>query len=429
MQIIEERGFHISTEPSTWFRLKTGAWLAYESMKAHKLRTFLTLLGVIIGVGSVVLVGAAIEGLGVNAERTVSRAFGSESYLIAQLASPGQISRREIFEKLKRNKQIRPEDYSYLKSTTGQDVLYSPYQQKVDDVKSGDRTLEGANIIGVASALSEIRDLGIAEGRFFTDQEEQTRQQVAVIGDDFRTTFFEGLNPIGKTVKINGYDFVVVGVQERLGSSFGRSQDNSVYIPSPTFARLYGYPKSIAIFGRPRPGSNHTIEEALDITRVALRTRFRTGPGKSDPFEFLTPDSIRGFIDRVLGLISVIVVPVTMISLIIGGIGIMNIMLVSVTERTREIGIRKSLGAQSKEIMLQFLLESLMVSALGGVLGLGFAAIVCELLTNLLNADLKITLPYVFIALFVSSTVGVISGWYPAKRAASLNPIDALRTE
>ncbi len=398
-------------------------------MKAHKLRTFLTLLGVVIGVGSVVLVGAAIEGLGVNAERTVSRAFGSESYLIAQLASPGQISRREIFEKLKRNKQIRPEDVEYLKGVTGDDVQYSPYQQRIDDVKSGDRTLEGTSIIGVASALSEIRDLGIVEGRFFTDQEEKNKQQVAVIGDDLRSTFFEGMNPLGRSIKISGFDFTVIGVQEKLGSSFGRSQDNSVYIPAPTFARLYGYPKSIAVFGRPRPTSGHSLEESLDITRVALRTRFKAAPGTTDPFEFLTPDSIRGFIDSILGLISIIVVPVTMISLIVGGIVVMNIMLVSVTERTREIGIRKSLGAQSKEIMLQFLLESLMVSAAGGILGLAFAAVVCEILTNALNADLKITLPYVFIAIFVSSSVGIISGWYPAKKAASLDPIEALRVE
>lgn len=416
-------------QPSFWFRLKTATSLAAQSMRAHKLRTFLTLLGVIIGVASVVLVGAAIEGLGVSAERTVSRAFGTDSYLVAQLAAPGRLSRREVFDKLKKNKRINRDDLEYLKLTTGEDILYSPYMQRAEDIKSGDKIFEGAIIIGAGAALAEIRDVAIIEGRFFTDQEERTRQQVAIIGDDIRGAFFLGVSPLGKQIKINGFDFTVIGIQERLGSSFGRSQDNSIYIPAPAYARLYGYPQTFPVFGRPRPGLGHTFEEALDITRSALRTRYRARPGADDPFDFLTPDSIRGFVDNILGLISVVVVPVTMISLIVGGIVIMNIMLVSVTERTREIGIRKSLGARSKEIMLQFLLESLLVSLAGGLMGLALAAGLCELLIKTLNADLKITLPYVFVAVFVSSAVGIISGWYPAKRAASLDPIVALRAE
>lgn len=417
------------TQPGTWFRLRTAAWLAFESMKAHKLRTFLTLLGVVIGVGSVVLVGAAIEGLGVNAERTVARAFGTESYMVAQLASPGRLSRREVFDKLKRNKRIRKEDFEYLRMTTGSDIMYSPYQFKSDDVKYNDRIFEGAMIIGVAAAISEIRDLAVVEGRFFTEQEERTKQQVAIIGDDIRLKFFEGVTPLGKQIKIAGFDFTVIGVQDRLGSSFGRSQDNSIYIPTPAYARLYGYPPTMIVFGRARAGLGYSMDDSLDMTRVALRTRYRARPGADDPFEFLTPDSIRGFIDSILGLISMVVVPVTMISLIVGGIVIMNIMLVSVTERTREIGIRKSLGARSSEIMLQFLLESVIVSFIGGVIGLAFAAGICELLIKLLNADMKITLPYVFVAIFVSSVVGIVSGWYPAKRAARLDPIVALRAE
>jgi putative ABC transport system permease protein len=374
-------------------------------------------------------VGAAIEGLGVTASEVTSKAFGTETYLIAQIASPGGLSRRQVFEKLRKNKQIRKEDLAHLRLITGDQILYSPYQQRPEDVKSGERTFEGAIVIGVAAALADIRDVAVADGRFFTDQEEQTRQQVCVIGEDLRVAFFEGTSPIGKTIKVRGYDFRIVGVQEKLGSSFGRTQDNSVYVPATVYARLYGYPATMSIFGRPRAGTGLTLDTSLDVTRVALRSRFRAKPGADDPFEFLTPDSIRGFVDNILGLISVVVVPVTMISLVVGGIVIMNIMLVSVTERTREIGVRKSLGARSSDILLQFLLESLIVSGAGGMLGLAFAAVLCEILSQAFGAALKITTPYVILAIFVSSATGVISGWYPARRAARLDPVEALRSE
>lgn len=398
-------------------------------MASHRLRTFLTLLGVLIGVGSVVLVGAAIEGLGVTAEEITSKAFGTETYMVAQLASPGRLSRKEVFEKLKKNKRIRREDVEYLKVVTGNQILYSPYQQRAEDVKFEERTFEGGIIIGADAALADIRDVAVIDGRFFTDQEEKNRQQVCVIGDDIRAAFFEGSSALGRSVKIRGFDFTVVGIQEKLGSNFGRTQDNSVYIPSTVFARLYGYPQSTAVFGRPRAGTGLSLEDGLDITRSALRTRYRAKPGADDPFEVLTPDSIRGFVDNILGLISVVVVPVTMISLVVGGIVIMNIMLVSVTERTREIGIRKAVGATSADIQMQVLLESLIVSFTGGVLGLALAAGLAELLTRFLDADLKITAPYVVLAVFVSSAVGILSGWYPARRAARLDPIEALRAE
>jgi putative ABC transport system permease protein len=234
---------------------------------------------------------------------------------------------------------------------------------------------------------------------------------------------------VGRTVKIRGIDFLVVGEQERLGSAFGRSQDNQVYIPYTVFTRMFGTGQSIAIFARPRPELKLKLDEALDITRVALRSRFKTPPNKPDTFDTVTPDAVRSMIDQILGMISAVVVPVTGISLVVGGIVIMNIMLVSVTERTHEIGVRKALGARRFDVMLQFLLESVLMSVVGGILGLALGAAATELLSRAFEISMRITAFYVLLAVFVSSAVGIASGWYPASRASKLDPVAALRAE
>ena len=411
------------------FRLFTAAGLAVASIVAHKLRSFLTLLGVIIGVASVVLVGAAIEGLGNYAEESTSKAFGSESYLLAQIANVGRMTRKERADKLRHNKQLRNEDLAYLELTTGDQVMYSSYRQQPEDLKHNSLTMEAANILGVSARLPEIRDIVVVEGRFFTEQEEQARQQVAIIGQDVVTEFFPSVVPVGQMITIRGYAFSVIGVQEKLGSADGRSQDSSVYIPATVFNRIFGPAKSLSIFARPRAQSGLTLAESLDVTRVALRTRFKARPGADDPFDFLTPDSIRAFIDSILGLVKAVVIPVTGISLVVGGIVVMNIMLVSVTERTREIGLRKSLGARRGDIMLQFLLESVMMSAMGGFIGLSLGALTAFGLSYALGVKLGVSPAYAVLAIGVSSIVGMVSGWYPASRAAKLDPVEALRAE
>ncbi len=409
--------------------ITTASGLALDSIRAHKLRSFLTLLGVIIGVASVVLVGAAVDGLGVYAEGITARAFGTDSYLVAQIAAVGRLSQKEFVEKQRRNKRIRPEDVTYLREETGSDIIYSPYAQRTEDVKGDNQVYEGASIIGTSYTLPEIRDVPVIEGRFFTETEDRMRKHVAVIGQDIRDDVLGGVSPIGKTIRVAGEEFTVIGLLEKQGSSFGRSLDNPVYIPISVFETMYGSRRGTAVFGRARPSTNLSMDDALDITRSALRARYHTPPGQPDNFDTLTPDSVRAFVDQILGVIAAIVVPVTSISLVVGGIVIMNIMLVSVTERTREIGIRKSLGARQNDIMLQFLTESVILSLAGGLIGLAGGALVALALSALFGATLKITLPYVFLSIFVSSTVGIISGWYPARRAARLDPVVALRAE
>ena len=402
-------------------------WLAIDSVRAHKLRSFLTLLGVIVGVASVVMVGAAIEGLGTYASDSTSKVFGSNTFLIAQVANA--VSRSEYFAKLKQNRPIRPDDLKYLKALTGDAILYSAYNQRVEDIRREMRRSEGASIIGVASVLPEMREIDVSNGRFFTDQEERSAQPVAVIGSDVADTLFPNTNPVGQSVTIQGRVFTVVGVQEKEGSPFGRSQDNIAYIPFPVFVRMYGSGQSIAIFARARPGTHLSVESALDVTRVALRARFHARPGQADRFDSLTPEAMQSFITQLLGMISAVVVPVTLISLVVGGIVIMNIMLVSVTERTHEIGVRKSVGARQADIRRQFLMEAVILSGAGGMLGVALGASLTMLLAKIADLTLTITLRYVVMGLTVSGIVGVVSGWYPAVRASRLDPIEALRAD
>jgi putative ABC transport system permease protein len=414
----------------TTFRfLGTAISLAVDSIRVHKLRSFLTLLGIIIGVASVILVGAAIDGLGAYADQITSKAFGTNSFLVAQIASVGRLTYKQIVAKQKRNKRIRPEDVAYLRSVTGTQVLYASYQQRIADVKAENQTYEDANIIGASATLPDIRDVPVADGRFFTETEEQYRQPVAVIGEDIRTKLFPGSSPIGRTLRLTGIDFTVVGLLEQQGSSFGQSLDNPVYIPISVYYQLFGGRDKGIMFGRGRPSTGLTMDGALDITRNALRSHFHARPGEEDNFDVLTPDSVRSFTDQILGVIAGVVVPITAISLVVGGIVVMNIMLVSVTERTREIGIRKSLGARESDIMLQFLTESVFLSIAGGVLGLIVGASIAQLLQVLTGATLRVTATYVVLSILVSSIVGIVSGWYPARRAARLDPVEALRAE
>lgn len=412
------------------YQLSSALGLAWDSIRTHKLRSFLTLLGVIIGVASVILVGSAIDGLGLYAEESTAKAFGSESYLVAQVAGAGGMTRKEYQTKLQFNRPITLEHDRYLQSVNGDTTMYSPYRQNQADTKREGATLEETSILGVSADMADIRDVTVVDGRFFTPTEEMSGLNVAVVGDDVKTNLFPGMDsPLGQTFKIQGVDFTVVGVVERLGSSFGRSQDNSAYIPITAYNRLFGPGTSIAIFARPRKESGLTMMQSLDLTRVALRNRFHQRPGETDRFDFITPDAIRGFIDSLLSIVAAVVVPVTLISLVVGGIVIMNIMLVSVTERTREIGIRKALGARRFDIMLQILIEAVIMSFSGGAIGVAIGAIVTVGLTQAFGVTLRVTPFYVLLSVMVSATVGIVSGWYPALKASKLDPIVALRAE
>jgi putative ABC transport system permease protein len=412
-------------------QLSSAVGLAASSIGAHKLRSFLTLLGTIIGVASVIMVGAAIKGLGTYAERSTASAFGTESFGVAQVAMSGNMSRRAFIDKMKHNKQIRTGDARFVEEVAGSRVYFSPNRQRSGVTFRRDNLMcDDATVAGVAASMVDIRDLKVADGRFFTEQEERSSAHVAVIGDEVYGILFAGAgSPVGRTLRIDGAEFMVIGVMEKLGSTFGMSQDRNAYIPVTVFNRMYGEGSGFTLLGRAKPGSGLTLAQALDETRVVLRARFHVKPGDPDNFDTQTPESMRGFIDQILAVIAAAVVPLTLISLVVGGIVIMNIMLVSVVERTAEIGLRKALGARRRDIMSQILIEAVSLSVLGGAIGVSIGALVTVALSAVLALPLTITAGYVLLAMGVSSAVGVLSGWYPALRAAKMQPVEALRAE
>src|SRR5215472_7291760 len=233
----------------SWLQFANAFRLAMDSIRAHKLRSFLTLLGVIIGVASVILVGAAIDGLDVYAKDSTSKAFGAESFIVAQLVGQGRISRTEYFERMKRNKPIRNDDLRFMEAVAGDDVLYSPYRQHTSDVKRENLSCDDTQITGSSADMPIIRDIDLSDGRFFTEAEDRARLNMAVIGETVKDALFpNGVSPLEKVIHIEGIDFTVVGVLEKLGSSFGRDQDKNIYIPNGAFERLYGAGLGFPVF-------------------------------------------------------------------------------------------------------------------------------------------------------------------------------------
>jgi putative ABC transport system permease protein len=400
------------------------AKIALQSIFAHKLRAFLTLIGIIIGVASVVIVGASIDGLNAYAVEKISKILGANHFMIARIAHVGNLTEEEWEKMMKRNKRLDWDDLDWLINKCGSCQEVGAEAGWRVDLKHDGQELYGTQIHGVTSNLLVIEDKTISEGRFLLPHEVEHSAMVVVIGMDLRDKFYTGLDPIGRTLTIQGLPMTIVGVEERRGSMFGQSLDNNAYIPLTTFQRMFGRRQSIQLHGKAhtREAFEPTIEEA----RIAMRNRHKLKGNEDDDFGLVNVEQINNQIDEVTGAIAMAVIPITLISLVVGGIVVMNIMLVSVTERTFEIGLRKAVGAKRKHILVQFLIESSVLCALGGVLGLLLASGVSWLISSTTPVPMSITITYVVLSIAVSSVIGMLFGIYPALKAARLDPIIAL---
>ena len=398
--------------------------ISVKSILEYKLRAFLTLLGVIIGVASVVVVGASISGLNSYVTEKISKVLGANHFMVNRMAHSGQMDDEEFERRNRRNKNVTWEEYEFVKDKCKSCSEIGAQNDSGADLNQDGIEMPSVRVSGVTANMQIIEDKTIDQGRFILDSEVERTAKVCVIGTDIADKFFPNQNPLGQKLKIRGLPLTIVGVEEKRGSMFGQSFDRNVYIPISLHLQMFEHGNGIQIHGKAADRDALTL--AIDDARTDLRNKRKLLGSDEDTFGLVNTAELGSQIDEFTGAIAAVVVPITMITLIVGGIVVMNIMLVSVTERTFEVGLRKALGATRKQILLQFLIESSLLCIVGGLLGLLLAVGVTTLITYFLEITMTVTIGYVLMSIIVSSVIGIVAGLYPAFKAAKLDPIVAL---
>ena len=403
--------------------------LALAAVWTHPLRSFLTLLGMIIGMASFMVVLSILQGFNSYVDEKIA-GIGSNSFTASRFSFEDFGNSDAMAAARRRNKELDMDELEFIRRNA---KLVGAIGAKAGgvtrDIRYKDETLNDVTITGVEPVIGEIESVDVAEGRYFTDAENQNSMRVVFIGSDIQSKLFPQGGAVGSVLYISGLPYRVIGVQTAKGTVFGQSQDNFILLPLRTFAADFGgikFNRAPDFVGT--PATNATMDSAVDEVRTLLRIKRKLKSDEKDNFGIRTPEAISSARQSIFGSISTAILAVPAIALVVGAIVIMNIMLVSVTERTKEIGIRKAVGARQKDILTQFLFESATLSLIGGFIGLLFAYVTGLAITRYV---FQTRIPWwsVLISIGVSAGVGVVAGLYPAWKAAKLDPIEAMRFE
>jgi putative ABC transport system permease protein len=404
---------------------KEAVKIALQSLWANKLRSILTLLGVVIGVASVIAVVTLVNGANTFVT-TKFTSYGADVFTISKM--PAIITSSEDYERFQKRKDILFPDYLYIKQNCKRCTGIGAQQATTGKIVRGTESVTDTSIRGYTAQMPLLQNLNIMQGRGFTDTDEEHASHVAIIGTDIQDHLFNGINPLGQELRVDGTPYTIIGISEKQGSTFGASQDNWVAVPLTAYQKSYGTSKTLTIYIKAGE-AGEVLENAADEVRVLIRSRRHDAPGAPDSFELDTNNTLVGFFSTITKSFGAVAGAIALISLVVGGIVIMNIMLVSVTERTREIGIRKALGARPRDILMQFLIESGTMALVGGAFGVIGGIAVAQVITILAGFPSTIALWSVFVGLIMATSTGIFFGVYPARKAAQLDPIVALRAD
>ncbi len=405
--------------------------LAIAAIWAHKLRSALTLLGMIIGVTAFVVVVSLIQGFNRYIDEKIA-GIGSKSFSVQRFNFEDFKDLDTIAAAQRRNKELTLDDLEYLRArATLIDKIGAKARASRSLVKRDSKFAEDVPVDGSMAVNAEINNTNVVEGRFFTESENEAGMRVAFIGMDVATALFpaDASTAIGEEITISGLPYRVIGIAEVKGTVFGVPQDNFITLPLKTYGNNFGgFTRNRLLYFQATSKTDDTFTDAVDEARFLLRTRRHLKADEKDNFGIVTPDAITGFRDRLLGPTYLVAVAVPGIALLVGAIVIMNIMLVSVTERTKEIGVRKSLGARQMDILKQFLVEAVTLSAIGGGVGVLLAWVIGTIMTAIFFPT-YLSLGAILFTVLVSGGIGVAAGVFPAWKAARLDPIEALRAD